>query len=326
MTISRKNTIGFSPKPIKAKSGLRARQAWLVVLTLLMSLLAFPTVASAADGVGCEPDSIWDSPSNPECVLEYPAETRVLMGIRFGYYIANCPTSFGSGKDGPEYIKFSGVKPDGILEIGKTYEVEAWFGHDCRDFAGAYDLDVFLVSESGEKSQLVYKSESYYSYRSKRVSLVGQDYCLMYSCGNTTFKFELKVPRAMTLGSASLEVRARTDPTKDVYRFGSVDSTFNYPNVFTIKASSTPEPTLLPSPTPTPSQSNLTDGKPETSSNVTVFKNCSTLWKNYPGGVMTKKGIKNKGGKTSKKPFVSESVYKFNKKLDKDKDGIVCER
>ncbi len=317
---------GLLPKPLNLKSRVRARHALLVALTLLLSLSAFPTAAAAADGVGCEPDSTWDSPSNPECVLEYPAETRVLMGIRFGYYVANCPTSFGAGKDGPVYIKFSGVKPDGFLESGKTYEVEAWFGHDCRDFAGAYDLDISLVSESGDKIPLEYKSESYYSYQSKRVSSVGLNYCLMYSCGNTTFKYKLKVPTTMPLGSASIVVRAHTDPTKDVYRFGSVDSTFNYSNVLTIKPSSTPEPIVLPSPSPTPSQPSFTDDKTGTNSNVKVFQNCTALWKKYPGGVLSKKDAKNKGTKTSKKPIVSSSIYNLNKKLDKDKDGIVCER
>ena len=313
-------------KRTKFSSDVRASWALFSLIVFLFTFGASPTAAVAGSGIGCETDSTWDSPSNPECVLEFPAETRVLSGIRFQYYIANCPTSFGAGKDGPVYIKFSGVKPDGLLEAGKTYAVEAWFGHDCRDFAGAYDLDVFLENESGDKVQLEYKNERYYSYKSSRVSSVGLNYCLMYSCGNTYFNLSLTVPRKMTLGAASIKARAHTDPLTNTYGFGSVDSTFNYPNVFTVIAASTPEPLITPSPSPTASEPNVLDSTGATTSSPKKFQNCQALWKKYPGGVATKIGSKNKGTKTFKKPTVSPSVYSFNKKLDRDKDGIVCER
>ncbi|OKO87778.1 YhjA [Geobacillus proteiniphilus] len=36
--------------------------------------------------------------------------------------------------------------------------------------------------------------------------------------------------------------------------------------------------------------------------------------------------VKNKGGKTRYKPYVSKALYDANKRLDRDKDGIACER
>ena len=56
------------------------------------------------------------------------------------------------------------------------------------------------------------------------------------------------------------------------------------------------------------------------------FKNCTALNKVYPHGV-GKSGAKDK---TSSKPVknfkVSNSLYKENKKSDRDKDGISCEK
>ncbi|MBH0156659.1 excalibur calcium-binding domain-containing protein [Fictibacillus sp. 5RED26] len=36
--------------------------------------------------------------------------------------------------------------------------------------------------------------------------------------------------------------------------------------------------------------------------------------------------VKNKGGKTKYKPYVSKAIYEANKKSDRDKDLIACER
>lgn len=44
------------------------------------------------------------------------------------------------------------------------------------------------------------------------------------------------------------------------------------------------------------------------------YKNCTELNKDY------------KGGKTKYKPYVSKSLYDANKKLDRDKDYIACEK
>jgi hypothetical protein len=60
------------------------------------------------------------------------------------------------------------------------------------------------------------------------------------------------------------------------------------------------------------------------------FKNCSELNKVYVGGISEKKTStnKNKAGvpqDSKNAPKVSSKIYKENKGLDRDKDGIACE-
>jgi Excalibur calcium-binding domain len=57
-----------------------------------------------------------------------------------------------------------------------------------------------------------------------------------------------------------------------------------------------------------------------------TYKNCTELNKDYVGGVARSSSVKNKGGKTKYKPFVSKELYDANRKLDRDKDFIACER
>ncbi|WP_374992124.1 excalibur calcium-binding domain-containing protein [Paenibacillus sp. LHD-38] len=56
------------------------------------------------------------------------------------------------------------------------------------------------------------------------------------------------------------------------------------------------------------------------------YKNCTELNKDYSGGVAQSASVKNKGGKTKYKLFVSKALYDANKKSDRDKDLIACER
>lgn len=56
------------------------------------------------------------------------------------------------------------------------------------------------------------------------------------------------------------------------------------------------------------------------------YKNCTELNKDYKGGVAESASVKNKGGKTKYKPFVSKELYQANTKLDRDKDKIACEK
>jgi hypothetical protein len=56
-----------------------------------------------------------------------------------------------------------------------------------------------------------------------------------------------------------------------------------------------------------------------------VFKNCTELNKVYPGGVALP-GAVNSGGKTKKEPKYDKALYIANKKSDRDKDGIACEK
>lgn len=59
---------------------------------------------------------------------------------------------------------------------------------------------------------------------------------------------------------------------------------------------------------------------------VQTFANCKELNKVYKGGVARSATVTNKGGKTKFKPFVSQAIYDANKKSDRDKDLIACER
>ncbi len=56
-----------------------------------------------------------------------------------------------------------------------------------------------------------------------------------------------------------------------------------------------------------------------------IFKNCTELNKVYPGGVALP-GAVNAGGATKKVPKYSAALYKANKKSDRDRDGISCEK
>ena len=55
------------------------------------------------------------------------------------------------------------------------------------------------------------------------------------------------------------------------------------------------------------------------------FKNCAELNKVYPGGVALP-GAVNAGGATKKEPKYDKALYDANKKSDRDKDGIACEK
>ena len=56
-----------------------------------------------------------------------------------------------------------------------------------------------------------------------------------------------------------------------------------------------------------------------------VFKNCTELNKVYPGGVALP-GAVNAGGQTKLTPKFDKKLYEANKKSDRDKDGIACEK
>jgi hypothetical protein len=64
---------------------------------------------------------------------------------------------------------------------------------------------------------------------------------------------------------------------------------------------------------------------PNVNAAAKVFKNCTELNMKYPGGVALP-GAVNKGGATKLEPKYSKKLYKANKKSDRDKDGIACEK
>jgi hypothetical protein len=64
---------------------------------------------------------------------------------------------------------------------------------------------------------------------------------------------------------------------------------------------------------------------PSSQAAAKVFKNCTELNKVYPGGVALP-GALNKGGATKLTPKYDMKLYTANKKSDRDKDGIACEK
>ncbi|NHC46747.1 excalibur calcium-binding domain-containing protein [Motilibacter aurantiacus] len=59
-----------------------------------------------------------------------------------------------------------------------------------------------------------------------------------------------------------------------------------------------------------------------------AFDNCSHMHTVYKGGV-AKKGAKDKrrgGGRARYAPKVSDALYAANRSMDRDKDGIACEK
>lgn len=64
---------------------------------------------------------------------------------------------------------------------------------------------------------------------------------------------------------------------------------------------------------------------PSSQAAAKVFKNCTELNKIYPGGVALP-GAVNSGGMIKKEPKYDKGLYNANKKSDRDKDGIACEK
>jgi hypothetical protein len=58
----------------------------------------------------------------------------------------------------------------------------------------------------------------------------------------------------------------------------------------------------------------------------TSYAHCNHLWKVFDGGIALSANAKNKGAKSEKVPTVWPSAYNQSKRLDRDRDGIVCER
>ena len=66
----------------------------------------------------------------------------------------------------------------------------------------------------------------------------------------------------------------------------------------------------------------------EAATKVTLktYKNCTEINKIYPGGIARATTVKNKGGITKYKPYANQKLYDLNKKSDRDKDLIACEK
>lgn len=58
----------------------------------------------------------------------------------------------------------------------------------------------------------------------------------------------------------------------------------------------------------------------------TRYASCSSMNRHFPGGIARVSKFKNLGSRINFQPFVLASGYDRNKGLDRDRDGIVCER
>jgi len=56
------------------------------------------------------------------------------------------------------------------------------------------------------------------------------------------------------------------------------------------------------------------------------FKNCTAVNAKYPGGIASSKKAVNVGGTSKFSPKVDKKLYKKLKGMDRDKDGIACEK
>jgi hypothetical protein len=74
-----------------------------------------------------------------------------------------------------------------------------------------------------------------------------------------------------------------------------------------------PSPTATPSPTQKPAS-------------PVKYGNCAALNQVYKGGVARSAKWTNKGASLKLTPVVNEKVYNLNKGLDRDKDGLACEK
>jgi hypothetical protein len=56
---------------------------------------------------------------------------------------------------------------------------------------------------------------------------------------------------------------------------------------------------------------------------TTVFKNCTQVRSQFPNGVANSAKSANK---QKNAPKISRKIYNANKKLDRDRDGVICEK
>lgn len=82
------------------------------------------------------------------------------------------------------------------------------------------------------------------------------------------------------------------------------------------------EPALTPAPAPTSTPPKTAKPAPK----PIKYKNCAALQKVYPGGVALSARWVNKGARLKLTPAVNARVYNLNRTLDRDKDGLACER
>ncbi len=70
----------------------------------------------------------------------------------------------------------------------------------------------------------------------------------------------------------------------------------------------------------------VTPTTPSVPSKPQKFSTCAALNRLFPGGIAQTAKYKNLGTRIKLKPMVNLALYRTNKALDKDRDGIVCEK
>jgi hypothetical protein len=64
-------------------------------------------------------------------------------------------------------------------------------------------------------------------------------------------------------------------------------------------------------------------GSASASAPATKFKNCTAVNKKYPNGVAKSRAAANQ---QKNRPHVSAKIYRANIKMDRDRDGSICEK
>ncbi len=95
-----------------------------------------------------------------------------------------------------------------------------------------------------------------------------------------------------------------------------------------INSGGTSNPTPSPSPSTSPSQSPtpVPTVSPPVAVKPITYTSCAALNKKYLGGIALNFGVRNKGAGMNYIARVDASIYSANFKLDRDRDGIACER
>lgn len=76
----------------------------------------------------------------------------------------------------------------------------------------------------------------------------------------------------------------------------------------------------------TAKQENEELANPNPTPKAQKFRNCSAMQRVFSGGVAKSVNTRNKGARIRQTPVVNAAIFELNKNLDRDKDGIACER